>query len=144
MNKFFNIDIKKKKFLKDFKIRKYTNKFSNKNLEMKKGNLGLQCLNSGILNSKHFKNLREYLSKNFKKECKFWINYYPNKGISKKSIGVRMGKGKGKTYTYCSYIKKGSILVELSDSINYYKAKKILKGCMLKLPLDLKFIKKKK
>ena len=142
MNKVYNINISK--YTKSFKIRKKKYIYSSKNIEFKKGLIGLRALDSGLLSSLDFKKMYEYLKKKFKKNCIFWITKYPNIFISKKSIGVRMGKGKGKSYTNGFYIKKGTIILEVINiNINYYDIKKILEKYMCKLPIKTKLIKKK-
>lgn len=140
-----NFNISEYKFSKNFKKdRKINNIFSSKNLILKRGNVGLKVLSPGVLTSEHFSNLYDYLNKNFKKSCFFWITKYPNFFISGKAVGVRMGKGKGKSYDCGYYIKRGTILVELNtNNMNYYEVKQILKNYIIKLPLKIKIIEKK-
>ena len=44
-----------------------------------------------------------------------WFNVFPHLPLSKKSKGIRMGKGVGKLSTWCSQIYGGSIIFEFQN-----------------------------
>lgn len=71
-------------------------------------------LESGKLNSKQIELLRKTLRRLLKLQGKFWLNVYPNKNITKKSEGVRMGKGKGNVKFWYGSISKGVVILEVS------------------------------
>lgn len=55
------------------------------------------------------------IRKKFKSKLRFCI--FPDLPITKKSSGVRMGKGKGNTAFWCFPVKKGRMLFEINKNI---------------------------
>lgn len=121
------------KKLKKGKIAKY--KYKSNCLYF--GNIGLKALESGSINSKQIEAARQAISRKIKKEGKVWIKIFPDYPITSKSIGSRMGKGKGQVSHWVSKVKGGTILFEVY-CIKIAKALKALKTGGAKLPVKTK------
>ena len=115
------------KKIKKGKINKY--RFKSK---LNFGFIGLKTLQSGILNTKQIESLKKTIKKITKNKLKFWFKTAILLPISSKSIGTRMGKGKGKISHFVTRIKAGTILIELSGSNKKLLIKSLL-VCKLKL-----------
>lgn len=59
--------------------------------------------------------ITKFIRKKFKSKLRFCV--FPDLPITKKSSGVRMGKGKGNTDYWCFPVKKGRILFEINKTI---------------------------
>lgn len=59
------------------------------------GNFGLCALSPGKLNFKQIEACRKSLRRDMKKQSKVSLRVFTYHSITKKSVGIRMGKGKG-------------------------------------------------
>jgi large subunit ribosomal protein L16 len=121
---FNNCKIFRKSKLKNFKH----------NSKLDFGKFGLKALESGSLNFKQTESARKVISKKTERQSKIWVKISFNYLLTKKPLGTRMGKGKGKTTFFYAKIKKGSIIFEISGS-NHKKTINALKACQYKLPI---------
>ena len=80
---------------------------------------------SGKLNNKQIESLRKILKRLLKSQGKYWLNLFPNKTITKKSEGIRMGKGKGNLKFWYSSVSKGSVIAEM-NGCSWGKIKKVM------------------
>jgi ribosomal protein L16 len=80
-------------------------------------------INTGYLTAKHLETFRLFLRRTLKSGTNIKINIttFPDLSLTKKSAGLRMGKGKGKPYIWVSKIKKGSSIFNIRNSIKYIK-----------------------
>lgn len=92
MNKFIPKDFKFKK------LRKRLHSVSGKNYrtcELKLYPFGLKILENGNISSVVLEAARRSITKKLKKSGILFINGFPNVSLTKKPVGVRMGKGCG-------------------------------------------------
>lgn len=130
------------KYRKYQKLKKREKKFEIKNYFLKYGYYGIKVLKTGFICSWQLETIRRLISKQIKKKRdkkkrKVYIKIYPYKGLSKKSKGVRMGKGKGKIYYWIAPVTKGEIIVE-TRNISFT----ILENIVSKLPILCKIVKR--
>lgn len=110
------------------------------------GNIGIQVLESGWLTQNHIESCRLILKRKLSKEDEIVIRAAPTRGITGRSLGIRMGKGKGLIDFWVFPVYKGKIIFELSllrlpPTIEMsFSLKKILKLAMQKLPLKCKLV----
>ena len=108
---------KRYKYKRIFKNR--TNYFFRKTNFLNFGQYGVLTLQFFILTARRIFRLKIYLKRSVKKpditQRKFWFNASPHLPITKKPIGSRMGKGKGKTKKWFAPVKPGTILVEFRN-----------------------------
>lgn len=79
------------------------------------GFFGLKTLFSFRITALQIEAVRKSVAKNLKKRFKnkLKITFFPDIPVTKKSSGIRMGKGKGNVDHWCFLIKKGRVLFEL-------------------------------
>jgi len=136
MNKFIPKNFKYKKVHKKV----YINKLICLRLNYLKENpYGLKILSNGLLSSVVLEAARKSIKKKLKKVGILKINVFPNIPITKKSNGIRMGKGIGNIAQWVFPLKKGLILFELNN-VSLNTAKIALKAASYKLPVKTKFI----
>lgn len=88
---------------KDFKMNVLDNKST----------CGLKVLESGTISMTVFEAVRRIIKKKTKKQGILKVNGFPNISVTKKPIGLRMGKGVGNIELWVFPVKKGRILFEL-------------------------------
>ena len=93
-------------------------------------------LEAGKLNNKQIELLRKTLRRLLKFQGKFWLNIYPNKNITKKSEGVRMGKGKGNVKFWYGSVSKGVVILE-STGCSWNQIKKVTQQIRYKLSIKI-------
>lgn len=112
--------------------------------QIKNGSVALKALYFGFLLPRQLTALQQTLSKVLKKKGTVIYFAFPNKSLTAKPTGARMGKGKGKilsTWIFC--VLAGFILCEIHT--RYIKmAIDVLKIAQKKLPLRTKIILKNK
>lgn len=79
------------------------------------GFFGLKALFSFRITALQIEAVRKSVAKNLKRRFKnkLKITFFPDIPVTKKSSGIRMGKGKGNVDHWCFLVKKGRILFEL-------------------------------
>ena len=70
-----------------------------------------------------------------------WIKVFPDKPVTSKPIGVRMGSGKGAVDFYVAAVKPGRVLFEIAG-VPEETAREALRLAMHKLPLTCKIASK--
>ena len=107
------------------------------------GTVGLKALECGKIELKLLKNIQLTLVQNLKPyKGKYWIRFHTYHSKTAKSIGIRMGKGKGPVESWVSIIKKGKVLIEINipNSFSSLFSISVLKKIQIKLPLQTKII----
>lgn len=123
------------KKIKYKKIRKSRLKqFEYKSNKIKFGTVGLKSLESGTISSKNIEAARRSINRKIKRKGKLWTRIFPHTPIMSKSLGSRMGKGKGSINNWSIKIKGGSLLFELCG-IQKNQAKNALITGGAKLPV---------
>lgn len=106
------------------------------------GRYGLKALKSGKLTFVQIEACRKTLKRGLRKKGSLWIKVFTWVPVTKKSVGVRMGKGKGNISHWIAPIKKGQILFEI-NGINLSKSISLLKKALSKLPIKVSIVKLK-
>ena len=113
------------------------------NTKLVYGHFGLQVLQPLRLTSRHIFRYKIFLKKGSKRTDKtrrgLWINIFPHLPLTKKVIGSRMGKGKGKLSTWFSQIPAGTILFEFKN-LRVGRAKYFFREMKHRLPVKTTFI----
>lgn len=148
--KFGHIDCKKYKFMlyipKNFKYKKHQkacsfNKIKSNTdfIKLKFGSVGLKSLSTSKLTSKQLVTLKQSIKKIIKKRGKLQINAFSSIPVTKKTIGVRMGKGKGNVDHWVFKLKVGFILCEIATN-SLPLAIKALNYSKVRLPISTKIV----
>jgi len=103
------------------------------------GTYGLKAIELGRINSRQIEAGRVALSRTMKRAGKIWIRVFPDKPLTAKPVGVRMGKGKGSVEEWVMNIKPGRIVFEITG-VNEDVAIRALTLAAAKLPFKTKIV----
>ena len=105
------------------------------------GEFGLQALEAGFITSNQIEAARVAMTRFIKRGGKVWIKIFPDKPITNKGIGTRMGKGKGAVTYWVAVVKPGRVMFEIAG-VSEDVAKEALRLAANKLSVKCKFVKK--
>jgi large subunit ribosomal protein L16 len=103
------------------------------------GTYGLKAVELGRINSRQIEAGRVALTRTMKRTGKVWIRVFPDKPLTSKPVGVRMGKGKGSVEEWVMNIKPGRIIFELTG-VDNDTAIRALTLAAAKLPFKTKIV----
>jgi large subunit ribosomal protein L16 len=105
------------------------------------GEYGIQALEPGWITANQIEAARIAMTRYCKRFGKVWIKVFPDKPVTSKPIGVRMGSGKGAVEFYVAVVKPGRVLFEIAG-VPEETAREALRLAMHKLPLTCKIVSK--
>ena len=105
------------------------------------GAYGLQALELGQITSNQIEAARVAMTRYIKRGGKVWIKIFPDKPITSKPIGTRMGKGKGAVEYWVAAVKPGRVMFEIAG-VPEETAKEALRLAANKLSVKCKFVKR--
>lgn len=133
------LEPKRKKFRKAFRGRMKGKAGRGSSLSF--GEYGLKSLGRGWLSARQIEAARRTISHNIKRGGKVWIRVFPDKPVTSRPAGQRMGSGKGEVDRYVAVITPGRILFEVAG-ITEDLVKVSLTRAGAKLPFKTKIVKK--
>ena len=77
------------------------------------GQYGLQALEPAWITSRQIEAARRAITRHMRRMGKLWIRIFPDKPVTKKPIGVRMGGGKGNPEFWVAVVLPGKVLFEI-------------------------------
>ena len=128
---------KRTKHRKTFRL-KYEGKAKG-NTELHFGTYGLMAQEGAWITANQIEAARIAMTRYMKRGGKVWINIFPHMPLTKKSIGTRMGKGKGAVEAWVAVVKEGKILFEIAG-VDEATAREALRLASHKLPIKTKFV----
>ena len=105
------------------------------------GEWGIQACEPGWITSNQIEAARVAMTRYTKRGGKVWIKIFPDKPVTSKALGTRMGSGKGAPEYWVAVVKTGKVMFEIGD-VSEEVAREALRLAMHKLPLKCKFVKK--
>ena len=105
------------------------------------GDYGLQALEPAWITNRQIESCRVGINRTFKREGKTFIRIFPDKPITSRPAGVRMGKGKGAVEGWVCVVKPGRIMFEVSQ-VSEELAMAALRKASMKLPIRCKIVKR--
>ena len=105
------------------------------------GEYALVATEPCLITSNQIEAARRAATRYTKRGGQIWINIFPNKPISRKGIGQRMGKGKGAVDFWAAVVKPGRVLFEIAG-VGEEASKEALRLAAFKLPCKTKFVAK--
>ena len=105
------------------------------------GEYGLQSLELGLITSNQIEAARVAMTRYIKRGGKVWIKIFPDKPITTKPIGTRMGKGKGAVEYWVAPVKPGRVMFEIAG-VAEDVAREALRLAANKLSVKCKFVTK--
>ena len=105
------------------------------------GDYGLQALEPAYITNRQIEAARIAINRHVKRGGKVWIQIYPDRPLTQKPLGVRMGSGKGPVEKWIANVKPGRIMFEMSypDEATAVEA---LKRAGAKLPIKTRVVRK--
>jgi len=103
------------------------------------GEFGLQAVTAGLITGNQIEAARVAMTRYMKRDGKVWIKIFPDKPITRKPAGTRMGKGKGNTEFWVAAVKPGRVMFEIAG-VSEETAREALRLAANKLPVKTKFI----
>ena len=105
------------------------------------GEYGLMATEGNWLTENQLEALRVVLSKAIGTIGKIWIRVFPQLSLTRKTLEVRMGSGKGNPELFVAVVKKGTVICEIAG-IPEDQMKEALRKAGNKLNVTTKIVKK--
>ena len=105
------------------------------------GEFGIQALEPGWITGNQIEAARVAMTRYTKRGGKVWIKIFPDKPVSKKALGVRMGSGKGAPEFWVAVVKAQKVMFEIGG-VSEEVAREALRLAQHKLPIRTKIVKR--
>lgn len=105
------------------------------------GEYGLKALGRGWITSSQLEAVRRTIVHNLKKGGRVWVRVFPDKPVSGRAAGKRMGGGKGDIARYVAVVTPGRILFEVAGAAKEYVID-AFKKASAKLPIRTRVVSK--
>ncbi|MCV2504086.1 MAG: 50S ribosomal protein L16, partial [Neisseriaceae bacterium] len=103
------------------------------------GDFALKATGRGRLTARQIEAARRAMTRHIKRGGRIWIRVFPDKPITEKAIGVRMGGGKGSPEYFVAEIRPGKVLYEM-DGVSEDLARQAFALAAAKLPISTVFV----
>ena len=105
------------------------------------GEYGLVATEAKWVRSNQIEAARVALTRYIKRGGQVWIKVFPDKPVTGKPLGVRMGSGKGSVEYWVDVVKPGRVMFEISG-VPEEVAREALRLAGTKLPIKTKIVAK--
>jgi large subunit ribosomal protein L16 len=105
------------------------------------GEFGIVALEPCWINSNQIEAARVAMTRFIKRGGQVWIKIFPDKPITLKPLGTRMGSGKGAVDRWVAVVKPGRVMFEIGG-VAEADAREALRLAMHKLPCKCKIVSK--
>ena len=105
------------------------------------GDFGLQALEPAWITSNQIEAARIAMTRYTKRGGKVWIKVFPDKPVTSKALGTRMGSGKGAPDHWIAVVKPDRVMFEIAG-VSEEVAKEALRLASHKLPVKCKIVKR--
>src|SRR3990167_2693786 len=105
------------------------------------GTYGIKGLAAGWITARQIEAARRAMTRYVKRGGQVWIRIFPDKPITQKPLGVRMGSGKGNVEYWVAEVKPGTVLYEM-DGVPIEIAQEAFKLASHKLQVSTVFEKR--
>lgn len=103
------------------------------------GDFALQALEPCWITSRQIESGRRVLTRYVRRTGKLWIRIFPDKPITMRPAGTRMGSGKGAPEYWVAVVKPGKIIYEIRG-VSEIVARQALRIASYKMPIKTKFL----
>lgn len=131
------IQPKRRKYIKDFRGRRKG--VSVRGSVVSFGDYGLKALEVAWVTSAQIEAARRAITHQLRKGGRVWIRIFPDKPITARPAGKRMGGGKGENSTYVAVVKPGVVMFEVAGTTREITAH-AFDMAAAKLPIKTKMI----
>ena len=105
------------------------------------GEYGLQAAEPAWITSNQIEAARIAMTRYIKRGGQVWIKIFPDKPVTQKPAGVRMGSGKGAPEYWVAVVKPGRVMFEIGG-VSEDLAREAMRLAANKLPIKCKFVTK--
>ena len=105
------------------------------------GDYGLQAAEPAWITANQIEAARVAMTRYIKRGGQVWIKIFPDKPITQKPAGVRMGSGKGAPEYWVAVVKPGRVMFEIGG-VSEDLAREAMRLAANKLPIKCKFVSK--
>lgn len=105
------------------------------------GEYGIVATEPCWIKSNQIEAARIAMTRYIKRGGQVWIKIFPDKPITEKPAGTRMGSGKGSPEKWVAVVKPGRVMFEIGG-VSEETAREAMRLAMHKLPIKCKFVKK--
>ncbi len=130
---------RKEKFRKQFRGRRKGKAMRGNEIVF--GDYGLKATSAGWVSGKQLEAARKKITFMTKRTGKYWARVFPDKPITSKPVGVKMGSGKGAVDQHVAVIRPGAIMFELAG-VTEEIARDAFSKAGHKLSVSTKFVEK--
>ena len=103
------------------------------------GEYGIIALEPCWIKANQIEAARVAMTRHIKRGGKVWIKIFPDKPVTQKPMGVRMGKGKGNLEYWVAVVKPGRVMFEIAG-VQEEVAREALRLATHKLPCKCKIV----
>ena len=128
---------KKRKYRKEFRGRRTGLSFRGSTLAF--GEFGIKALEEAWMTAAQIEAIRRTVTGNLKRKGRVWLRVFPDKPVTSRAAGQRMGSGKGDIDRYVCVVKPGRIVLEVAG-VPEETAKIALKEAGYKLPFKSRIV----
>ena len=107
--------------------------------EFRGGDIAMKAQEVAWITSAQIEAARRTITHNLKKGGRVWIRIFPDKPITSRPAGKRMGGGKGDISTYVAVVRPGMILFEVAGA-DPLVVREAFRRASAKLPIDVKIV----
>ncbi|MCR5789094.1 MAG: 50S ribosomal protein L16 [Lachnospiraceae bacterium] len=105
------------------------------------GEYGIIAMEPAWIKSNQIEAARVAMTRYIKRGGKVWIKIFPDKPVTTKPLGTRMGSGKGAVEYWVAVVKPGRVMFEIAG-VPEETAKEALRLATHKLPVKCKIVSK--
>ncbi|HAV00484.1 MAG: 50S ribosomal protein L16 [Lachnospiraceae bacterium] len=105
------------------------------------GDYGIIATEPAWIKSNQIEAARVAMTRYIKRGGKVWIKIFPDKPVTTKPLGTRMGSGKGAVEYWVAVVKPGRVMFEIAG-VSEEIAKEALRLATHKLPVKCKIVSK--
>lgn len=103
------------------------------------GEFGLKSIDRGWFTARQIEAARKTITHHTKRIGKLWIRAFPDKPVTKKGPGSKMGSGKGDIDQYVAVVRPGQVLFELGG-LSEVEAREAFRKAGHKIPMRTQVI----
>ena len=103
------------------------------------GEYGIAACEPGWITSNQIEAARVAMTRYTKRGGKVWIKIFPDKPVTSKALGTRMGSGKGAPEYWVAVVKAQKVMFEIGG-VSEEVAREALRLAMHKLPCKCKIV----
>lgn len=128
---------KRRKYVKDFRGRRRG--VATRGNSISYGDFAIKAQEVAWVTSAQIESARRTITHSLKKGGRVWIRIFPDKPITSRAAGKRMGGGKGDISTYVAVVRPGTILFEVAGA-DEGVVREAFRKASAKLPIDIKIV----